>query len=115
MKGLWAQETVRIEQSTVRNHVYCVFGVFFLCGFSTSIRPTSSVFTISHLFTEVTSNFRMQGRHPVCGTNPHVFLLQMEKFVFAATRHVLVIVGGVLMVVRAACMMRRMTLNTGHE
>ena len=35
-----------------KSYVLCLW-VFFMCGFSTSIRPPFSVFTISHLFTDV--------------------------------------------------------------
>ena len=39
----------------------------------------------------------------------------MEEIVFGARRHDPAIDVGVLIDVGAACMMRRMTLNTGHE
>ena len=89
-----------------KSYVLCLW-VFFM---ATSIRPPFSVFTISHC-----SQMRISDavETPSLPYNRCFFFMQMEDVVFAARRHVLVIVGGVWKCV--ACMMRRMTLNTGHE
>ena len=103
------------EWNRARREIQCIVSLGFLHMWVFN-KYLANVFCV-HNFPSVHRSeieFPMQLRHPICGTNRYVFFW-MEEFVFAATRHVLVIVGGVLMEVRAACMMRRMTLNVGHE
>ena len=72
--------------------------------------------TRNRSFAKVKPNIRIQFKHPVCSTITRALLfLQMEEFVFGARRHDPAIDVGVLMDVRAACMMRRMPPKTSDE
>ena len=96
--------------------MYCVFGFSSCVDFQQVSGPPFSVFTVSPFLPRSDIEFSDAGETPSLTYQPIcVFFLQMEEFVFAATRHVLVIVGGVLLEVRAACMMRRMPPKTSDE
>ena len=111
---------LRTEQGTWQNSDSLRLFVFFVCvGFQQFAGQdflSCSCETRNRLFAKVTPNIRIQFKHPARSTITRVFFfLQMEEIVFGARRHDPAIDVGVLIDGGAACMMRRMTLNTGHE
>ena len=115
MTACWVQETVRMEQSTERNLVYFVFGFSSCEGFQ-------QVFGQRFLCSQFPTCSQMCNRisdaveTPSLPSQPKFFFFYADgRCRVRSKTHVLVIVGGVLMEVRAACMMRRMPPKTSDE